>query len=396
MATRGETRRMSPVRKLVDFGQSPWLDFIQRGLLTGGELERMIADWGLRGLTSNPVIFEKAIAHTDEYDADIEALAREGSSAEEIYETLAIQDVQQAADLLLPVYEESDRSDGFASLEVSPHKANDGGATVAEARRLWAALGRRNVMIKVPATAEGLVALRTLLADGINVNVTLLFSVDRYGEVLQSHLEGMEDAIAAGKDPGRIASVASFFLSRVDTLVDARLDQLAAKDDAHSKAAAALRGETAIASARQAYAVFEEFIAGSRFRKISTQGARPQRLLWASTGTKDPAYSDVRYVEALIGPLTVNTMPLETMKAYDDHGQPELRLTGHADDAAAKLRKLAELGIDLHEVTGQLLQQGIDKFVKPYDSLVGCLERARRAALAAPSIGIDQRAERGA
>lgn len=396
MATRGETPRMSPVRKLVDFGQSPWLDFIQRGLLTGGELERMIADWGLRGLTSNPVIFEKAIAHTDEYDADIEALAREGSSAEEIYETLAIQDVQQAADLLLPVYEESDRSDGFASLEVSPHKANDGGATVAEARRLWAALGRRNVMIKVPATAEGLVALRTLLADGINVNVTLLFSVDRYGEVLQSHLEGMEDAIAAGKDPGRIASVASFFLSRVDTLVDARLDQLAAKDDAHSKAAAALRGETAIASARQAYAVFEEFIAGSRFRKISTQGARPQRLLWASTGTKDPAYSDVRYVEALIGPLTVNTMPLETIKAYDDHGQPELRLTGHADDAAAKLRKLAELGIDLHEVTGQLLQQGIDKFVKPYDSLVGCLERARRAALAAPSIGIDQRAERGA
>ncbi|HEX5764897.1 MAG TPA: transaldolase [Woeseiaceae bacterium] len=396
MATRGETRRMSPVRKLVDFGQSPWLDFIQRGLLTGGELERMIADWGLRGLTSNPVIFEKAIAHTDEYDADIEALAREGSSAEEIYETLAIQDVQQAADLLLPVYEESDRSDGFASLEVSPHKANDGGATVAEARRLWAALGRRNVMIKVPATAEGLVALRTLLADGINVNVTLLFSVDRYREVLQSHLEGMEDAIAAGKDPGRIASVASFFLSRVDTLVDARLDQLAAKDDAHSKAAAALRGETAIASARQAYAVFEEFIAGSRFRKISTQGARPQRLLWASTGTKDPAYSDVRYVEALIGPLTVNTMPLETIKAYDDHGQPELRLTGHADDAAAKLRKLAELGIDLHEVTGQLLQQGIDKFVKPYDSLVGCLERARRAALAAPSIGIDQRAERGA
>lgn len=396
MATRGETRRMSPVRKLVDFGQSPWLDFIQRGLLTGGELERMIADWGLRGLTSNPVIFEKAIAHTDEYGADIEALAREGSSAEEIYETLAIQDVQQAADLLLPVYEESDRSDGFASLEVSPHKANDGGATVAEARRLWAALGRRNVMIKVPATAEGLVALRTLLADGINVNVTLLFSVDRYREVLQSHLEGMEDAIAAGKDPGRIASVASFFLSRVDTLVDARLDQLAAKDDAHSKAAAALRGETAIASARQAYAVFEEFIAGSRFRKISTQGARPQRLLWASTGTKDPAYSDVRYVEALIGPLTVNTMPLETIKAYDDHGQPELRLTGHADDAAAKLRKLAELGIDLHEVTGQLLQQGIDKFVKPYDSLVGCLERARRAALAAPSIGIDQRAERGA
>jgi transaldolase len=396
MTTRGEARRISPVKRLLDFGQSPWLDFIQRGLLMGGDLERMIADWGLRGLTSNPVIFEKAIAHTDEYDADIEALAREGSSAEEIYETLAVQDVQQAADLLLPVYEQSDRSDGFASLEVSPHKANDAGATVAEAKRLWAALGRRNVMIKVPATAEGLVALRSLLADGINVNVTLLFSVDRYREVLQSHLEGMEGAIAAGKDPGRIASVASFFLSRVDTLVDERLDRLAAEDDAHSTAAAALRGETAIASARQAYAVFEEFIAGSRFRKISTQGARPQRLLWASTGTKDPAYDDVKYVEALIGPLTVNTMPLETIKAYDDHGQPELRLTGHADDAATTIRQLADLGIDLHEVTDELLQQGIDKFIKPYDSLIECLETARRAALAAPSIGIDRHVERGA
>jgi transaldolase len=396
MASEDDTGRTSPVKALLDFGQSPWLDFIQRGLLTGGELERMIADWGLRGLTSNPVIFEKAIAHSDEYDMDIDALAREGSSAEEIYETLAVQDVQQAADLLLPVYEESDRSDGFASLEVSPHKANDAVATVAEAKRLWAALGRRNVMIKVPATAEGLVALRALLADGINVNVTLLFSVDRYREVLQSHLAGIEEAIAAGKDPGRIASVASFFLSRVDTLVDARLDKLAAEDDARSREAAALRGETAIASARHAYAVFEEFLGTPRFRKISSQGARPQRLLWASTGTKDPAYSDVKYVEALIGPLTVNTMPLETIKAYDDHGHPELRLGCHADDAAAKLRQLAELGVDLHEVTEELLQQGIDKFVKPYDSLIDCLETARRSALAAPSVGVGQRVERGA
>ncbi|HLU05210.1 MAG TPA: transaldolase [Woeseiaceae bacterium] len=395
MASEDDARRTSPVKALLDFGQSPWLDFIQRGLLTGGELERMITAWGLRGLTSNPVIFEKAIAHTDDYDKDIEALAREGSSAEEIYEILAVQDVQQAADLLLPVYEESDRSDGFASLEVSPHKANDAEATVAEAKRLWASLGRRNVMIKVPATVEGLIALRALLADGINVNVTLLFSVERYREVLQSHLEGIEDAIAAGKDPGRIASVASFFLSRVDTLVDARLDRLAADDGAHSSDVAALRGETAIASARQAYAIFEEFIATSRFRKIKSQGARPQRLLWASTGTKDPAYSDVKYVEALIGPLTVNTMPLETIKAYDDHGQPELRLTGHADDAAAKLRRLAALGIDLHEVTDELLQQGIDKFVKPYDSLIECLESARRSALAAPFAGMDRGLERG-
>jgi transaldolase len=396
MATRGDTKRISPVKALLDFGQSPWLDFIQRGILTGGELERMIAEWGLRGLTSNPVIFEKAIAGTDEYDSDIEALAREGSSAEEIYEILAVQDVQQAADLLLPVYEESDRSDGFASLEVSPHKANDAGATVAEAKRLWTALGRRNVMIKVPATAEGLTALRTLLADGINVNVTLLFSVDRYREVLQSHLEGIEAAIAAGKDPCRIASVASFFLSRVDTLVDAQLDRLGAADEARSRQAVSLRGEAAIASARRAYAVFEEFIASPRFRKISSEGARPQRLLWASTGTKDPAYSDVKYVEALIGPLTVNTMPLETIKAYHDHGRPELRLKGRADDAAAKLQQLAGLGIDLHEVTDELLRQGIDKFVKPHDSLIAALETARKRALAAPSVGMERRAERGA
>ena len=396
MATSADSGRTSPVKALLDFGQSPWLDFIQRGLLAGGELERMIRNWGLRGLTSNPVIFEKAIARTGEYDGDIEALAREGLSSEEIYEILAVQDVQQAADLLLPVYEDSDRSDGFASLEVSPHKANDAEATVAEAKRLWAALGRRNVMIKVPATAEGLIALRALLADGINVNVTLLFSVNRYREVLQSHLEGMEDAIAAGKDPARIASVASFFLSRVDTAVDGRLDRLEAEGDPRSGEAAALRGETAIASVRRAYAVFEEFIAAPRFRKISERGARPQRLLWASTGTKDPAYSDVKYVEALIGPLTVNTMPLETIKAYDDHGRPELRLPGHADDAATKLAQLAGLGIDLHEVTEELLRQGIDKFVKPYDSLIECLETARRAALAAPSVGIDRRLERGA
>lgn len=396
MASKNGSAHASPVKALLEFGQSPWLDFIQRGLLTGGELERMIADWGLRGLTSNPVIFEKAIAHTEEYDGDIEALAREGSSAEEIYETLAVQDVQQAADLLLPVYEDSDRADGFASLEVSPHKANDADATVAEAKRLWAALGRRNVMIKVPATTEGLVALRALLPEGINVNVTLLFSVDRYREVLQVHLEGVEEAIAAGKDPGRIASVASFFLSRVDTLIDARLDKLAADDKARSKEAAALRGELAIASARQAYAVFEEFIATPRFRKVSKAGARPQRLLWASTGTKDPAYSDVKYVEALIGPLTVNTMPLETIKAYDDHGKPGLRLTGHADDAAAKLDQLGSLGIDIHEVTDELLRQGIEKFVKPYDSLVDSLETARRAALATPPVGVDQHVERGA
>jgi transaldolase len=250
-------------------------------------------------------------------------------------------------------------------------------------------------MLKVPATEAGLVALRTLLAEGINVNVTLLFSLRRYGEVLQAHLEGMEGAIANGRDAGRIASVASFFLSRVDTMVDAELDRLSAADEGKRKSAS-LRGEAAIASARQAYAIFEAFIASPRFRKVTGHGARPQRLLWASTGTKDPAYSDLKYVEDLIGPMTVNTMPLETIRAYDDHGNPAMRLTGHADDAAAKLRQLERLGINLDHVTEELLRQGIEKFVKPYDSLITSLEQARRSALATPGVMADQRLERGA
>jgi transaldolase len=251
-------------------------------------------------------------------------------------------------------------------------------------------------MLKVPATEAGLLALRVLLAEGINVNVTLLFSLQRYREVLQAHLEGMEHAIATGKDASRIASVASFFLSRVDTMVDAELDRVAAEDEGRKKGAASLRGEAAIASARQAHAIFEEFIASARFREIARQGARPQRLLWASTGTKDPGYSDVKYVEELIGPMTVNTMPLKTIRAYDDHGNPAMRLTGHADDAAAKLQQLERLGIHLDDVTEELLRQGIDKFVKPYDSLIASLEHARRSALAAPGVMAHQRLERGA
>lgn len=390
----GDSSRRSPVKALLDFGQSPWLDFIQRGLLVDGELERMIANWGLRGLTSNPVIFEKAIAHTRDYDPDIAALARDGASAEEIYETLAVQDVQQAADLLLPVYESTERGDGFVSLEVSPHIANDAHATIAEAQRLWTSLGRRNVMIKVPATRQGLVAMRALLARGINVNVTLLFSVGRYRDVLQAHLEGLEAAIESGKDAARIASVASFFLSRVDAVVDAELDRLPNRAGEGANAGSP-RGEAAIASARLAYALFEKFAATARFRKVAAQGARPQRLLWASTGTKDPAYSDIKYVEALIGPQTVNTMPLETLRAYDDHGRPALRLTGHTDDAAASLARLRELGIDLDEVAEALLSQGIDKFVRPYDSLIASLEGARRSALAMSEVAPHRHLEHG-
>ncbi|MEX0915164.1 MAG: transaldolase [Wenzhouxiangellaceae bacterium] len=371
----------SPVKALLQFGQSPWLDFIGRSLLTSGKLERMMSDWGLRGITSNPVIFEKAIAQTDEYQSDIEALAKAGSDAEQIYETLAIRDVQMAADILLPVYEETDRADGFVSFEVAPHMANDAKATIDEARRLWPMLGRPNIMLKVPGTEQGLTAIRTLLADGMNVNVTLLFSVTRYREVLTMHLEGLENAAAAGQDPAAIASVASFFLSRIDTLVDAELDKLAESGDRRGRTAVSLRGETAIASARRAYEVFEQFTASPRFRRISERGARPQRLLWASTGTKDASYSDIKYVEALVGQQTVNTMPLETLQAYDDHGAPALQLPGNIEDAAEKLRQLSTLGIDLDEVTAELLRQGINKFIEPYDSLIKTLEAARLSAV---------------
>lgn len=373
----------SPVKRLLHYGQSPWLDFMKRSLLVSGELERMIVEWGVRGVTSNPAIFEKAIAQTHEYDGDIASLAKKGLSATEIHETIVLQDVGHAADLLLPVYEATDGGDGFVSLEISPHKADDAGETIAEAKRLWAALRRPNVMLKVPGTEEGLTAVRALLAEGVNVNVTLLFSVKRYQDVLTSHLEGLEAAAAAGRNLARIGSVASFFLSRIDTAVDARLDALATNGDARGRVAAALRGEAAIASARRAYMAFEELTASPRFRRLAERGARPQRLLWASTGTKNAAYGDVKYVEALIGPQTINTMPLETLHAYHDHGRPEQRLTGHDGEAAATLRQLADVGVNLDAVTSELLRDGIDRFARSHDALLEILEIARQSALPA-------------
>jgi transaldolase len=271
----------SPLRRLSALGQSPWLDFIQRGLIESGELGRMIAEWGLRGMTSNPAIFERAIAETHEYDAAIAALARAGKSTLEIYETLVVEDVRAAADVFLPVYEAADGVDGFVSLEVSPHLAHEAEQTVLEARRLWSALDRPNVMIKVPATDEGLIAVRELLAGGINVNVTLLFSVSRYREVLDAYWAGLEAALEAGRRIGRVTSVASFFLSRIDTLIDRELDRLAAGEGAQGRSAAALRGEVAIASARYAYRVLMEGLESDRFRRLAEKGAQPAALLGA-------------------------------------------------------------------------------------------------------------------
>lgn len=357
----------NPLLRLHEFGQSVWLDYIQRELIENGGLERLIREDGLAGVTSNPAIFEKAIANGHEYQAPIRELARRGLTAAALYEALALEDVARAADLFRPLYEKTQGGDGFVSIEVSPHLACDTGATIAEAQRLWAALGRPNVMIKVPATREGLPAIRTLIAAGVNVNVTLLFSVARYREAAEAWMAGLEDRARSGAPLGRVASVASFFLSRIDTLVDKRLDKLGSGE------AQALRGQAAVASARLAYQAYQRIMAEARWQALARQGARAQRLLWASTGTKDPAYGDSMYVEPLIGRETVNTLTPETLAAYRDHGDPAARLEDGIEAARSLPLALRTLGIDLDEVARQLEEEGIRKFVEPYDQLLATL-----------------------
>ncbi len=363
----------NPLLVLKALGQSVWLDYIQRDLLVGGEIARMISQDGLAGMTSNPAIFEKAIAEHHDYDEAIARLVRSGSSTMQMYEALTQEDVRMAADLLRPVYEQSRGRDGFVSLEVSPRLAYATDETIAEAKRLWAALDRPNVMIKVPATREGLPAIRRLIADGLNINVTLLFSVPRYREVVDAYLSGLEERAAKGLPLDRTASVASFFLSRIDTLVDRLLDGVQEPDE--GQAVQALRGQAAVASARLAYQYYKELTAGSRWHALARQGAWSQRLLWASTSTKDPAYSDVKYVDALIGSDTVNTLPVETLTAYRDHGQPAIRLENDLDQARALPQALSAFGIDLESVAQQLEDEGVRKFIEPFDKLLQTLER---------------------
>jgi transaldolase len=364
----------SPLNRLPGFGQSPWLDFIQRDLIGSGELQRMIERRGLRGITSNPAIFEQAIGKTHGYDGDIARLARLGQSSVGIYEALALADVRAAADLFLAVYERSGGTDGFVSFEVAPRLSGDAQGTIDEARRLWTTLARSNVMIKVPGTPAGLVAIRSLLAEGININVTLLFCVARYREVLDAHLDGLEAARVAGRPIGRIASVASFFLSRIDTAVDQELEPIVASGGTRGAAAKELLGETAVASARCAYRDFETHLSSARWRAIAAHGAQPQRLLWASTGTKNPRYGDLKYVEPLIGPHTVNTLPLATLEAYHERGDPAQRLVGTGESGRQTLDALARLGVDLDRLTAELLEQGIQKFIEPYDRLLASIE----------------------
>ncbi len=365
---------MNPLKQLQTFGQSIWLDFIRRSMLHDGTLEAFIARDGISGMTSNPSIFEQAIAQSDDYTDAIAALAREGKNADAIYQTLTVEDVQRAADIFASVYQATQRRDGYVSLEVDPRLAYDTPGTVEDARRLWAALARPNVMIKVPATREGLPAIRTLLTEGVNVNVTLLFSVRRYRAVAEAYLEALEARQARGLPLENVASVASFFVSRIDTLLDALLDQHPCAE------ARALKGRIAVASAKAAYAVYREIFHGERFRALEAHGARPQRLLWASTSTKNPAYSDVKYIEALIGPETVSTIPLKTLAAYRDHGRPAERLTQGIPEAQATLAKLAELQIDLEAAMQQLEEEGVQKFIKAFDSLMRTLQEAARGA----------------
>lgn len=366
--------RKNPLLRLTEFGQSTWLDFISRGMLASGELKRLLTEDGLRGVTSNPSIFEKAIAGSHDYDDAIHTMAMAVRSEKEIYEALTVEDVQRATDLFRPIYDSTEGRDGFVSLEVSPELAYETDATIMEARRLWGAVNRPNLMVKVPATAQGIPAIRTLIGEGININVTLLFGLPRYREAAEAFLIGLEQRLAKGEPIARIASVASFFLSRIDTKIDPTLDKLVASGGRKVSIASGLRGRVAIASAKAAYAIYKEIFNSDRFGKLAAAGARPQRLLWASTSTKDPAYSDVMYVDSLIGPETVNTMPLDTLEAYHDHGNPAARLEEDVAGAQAVLARLSEVSINLDEVTQKLEDEGVHKFVAAYEGLMRTLE----------------------
>jgi transaldolase len=371
--------KKNPLLKLQAFGQSIWLDFIRRDLITSGELRRLINEVGLRGMTSNPSIFEKAIVGSQNYAEDIRVMAFEGQSPKMIYESLSQRDVQGAADEFRPVYDETDARDGYVSLEVNPHLAHDTKGTIVEARRLWRALNRPNVFIKVPATAEGLPAIQQLISEGININITLLFGLPRYRQVAAAYVAGIESRVAKGQSVEHVASVASFFVSRIDSLVDPMLEKLAARNGGETDVAKKLRGQVAIASATIAYQSYNGIFESERFRKLVDHGARVQRLLWASTSTKNPEYSNLKYVESLIGPDTVNTLTLETLEAYRTHGDPKPRLDQDVEQASWVLQRLRKIGINIDQVTQQLEDEGVQKFVQAFDLLMNALKKKRPA-----------------
>ena len=377
-----QTETANPLKSLEQFGQSPWLDFIERKFLQDGSLQTLIERDGLKGMTSNPSIFEKAMGHGTNYDPGFKELAAKGDlDAQTIYETLAIQDIQHAADLLRPVYDSTNKVDGYVSLEVSPYLALRTEDTIAEARRLWKLVGRDNLMVKVPGTTEGTPAIRTLIGEGMNINVTLLFSQQAYKDVAEAFIAGLEQFKASGGDVSHIASVASFFVSRIDSQIDKKIDDRLKAGGADAEDLKRLRGKVAIANAKLAYQHCVELIGGDRWKTLAAAGAMPQRLLWASTGVKDKAYPDTLYVEELIGRDTVNTMPPATMDAYRDHGHGKEALTVGLDDAKAILGTAKRLGLDLDGVTHALVEDGVKQFAKAADDLLGAVAAKRNTML---------------
>ena len=370
---------MNPIQEVQRLGQSIWTDNIRRGLIKSGELQRLL-DLGVSGLTSNPTIFEKAIAGSSDYDDSLLELAVDGKRPQEVFEVLAVQDIQDAADLLRPIYERTGGADGYASLEVSPHLAHDTTGTIAEATRLFSALDRPNVMVKVPATPEGIPAVRSLTEKGINVNVTLIFSLEAYEQVREAYIGGLEDLASHGGHVGKVASVASFFVSRVDTAVDGLLEE---RVRSGIKELNSICGKAAVANAKLAYHAFKETFGGERFAALRSMSARVQRPLWASTGTKNPAYSDVMYVESLIGPDTVNTMPEATLTAFLEHGSAQPNVEHDVEEAERVVEALATTGISMEPVTAKLLRDGVEAFADSYDKLLANIEEKKARLLAA-------------
>ena len=388
------TQTQNPLQALLSFGQSVWLDYIRRNLIETGELARMIREDGLRGMTSNPSIFEKAIAGSTDYSQMLSELSARGDlDATGIYEQLAIRDVQDAADAFRPVYQESNRRDGYVSLEVSPYLAHKTDETIAEARRLWKAVNRPNIMIKVPGTREGIPAFRQLISEGININVTLLFAQDVYERVAVAYIAGLEEFVNRGGDPRGMASVSSFFVSRIDTLVDSQLTTLAKStpSDEIRGLALGLQGKAAVANAKLAYQIYKRVFSGDRWKSLAARGAQTQRVLWASTSTKNPAYSDILYVEELIGPDTVNTMPPSTVDAFRDHGVPRASLEENVDEAARVMDDLARAGVSMTAVTDQLTTEGVKLFADAFDKLLAAVEKSASKPTRAPASPAVQR-----
>lgn len=356
---------MNPLVKLHGLGQSIWLDFFSRDVMNSGNLQKWIDEDQLAGITSNPSIFEKALSEGNDYDEDVQKFAQEDSDLESIFFKFAVKDIQRATDILRPVYDAAGGTDGCVSLEVSPFIAHDAAATTHQALDLWKRIDRKNAMIKIPATKEGLQSIKEATAAGVNVNITLLFGLDRYKAVVDAYMTGLEERVSKGEPIDNIFSVASFFLSRVDVLLDPQLKEKGLND---------LVGEIAIDLAKSAYKIYEEEFSSERFKKLEAKGANKQKLLWASTGTKDPSYSDVKYVEALIGDYTVNTLPINTIDAYRDHGKPELTVKTDMDKVAANLKKLESNGFDLNQISDQLEAEGIEKFNKAFNNLLKAIK----------------------